>query len=300
MVSAHHQLLQSFVRNLPELVFLVSEKGRYIEMAGVSEHNPDNVIGKSVSDLFPKEVCLQFQDALRKAFKNGSGVVTTLEYTLKPSPELHIQLKNNEARTFELKINPLDTLYNSEKCAACLCRDITEQCECEKKLTDMSERDHLTGLYNRHKLFNELAHCFNEFQRYGHPCSLLLIDFDRFKHINDKYGHAAGDAALRHFATICQYEARSLDILCRYGGDEFCFILPNVNKGDASAFAHRLQERISERTCHFNDLVIPIAVSIGISEMCSNDRGYEPVINRADKDMYMRKNSSRLNNSVHR
>ena len=289
MDSLDYEILISFIRGIPELVFIVSESGHFIHVAGVSEHDSSKFVGRHLDNFFPRDTCHTFTAALSSAFANLEKPVMKIEYTLHSSPELHISLKNNKSRTFELKINPLNVNYNGEKLAACLCRDITDQCECEKKLKELSERDHLTGLYNRNKLFEKLSYSLNELHRYGHPCSVLLLDLDGFKEINDTFGHLAGDHALQYFSKICKIEARKLDIFCRYGGDEFCFIMQNISKKEASHFAARLNKVINEKPFNYQSHNIPLSVSIGISEMEIEDTDTESVLNRADQDMYQKK-----------
>ncbi|MDG3088182.1 GGDEF domain-containing protein [Vibrio hannami] len=166
-------------------------------------------------------------------------------------------------------------------------------------MEELSVRDHLTGLYNRSKLFDSLKATLNQFQRYGYSCCVLLLDLNKFKQINDQYGHIAGDKALSHFASICQSESRCVDTLCRYGGDEFCIIMPNVNVDEAKVYEQRLKKRLSESPFIYEGQMIPLSISVGISTLLPEDINVEAVLNRADENMYRQKYASQNNITIH-
>ena len=107
-------------------------------------------------------------------------------------------------------------------------------------LVGQATRDGLTGLYNRRFFEDTLADHIAAANRYGRELSLVLFDIDHFKQINDRHGHEAGDKALKHFARLLESTARSADIACRIGGDEFAVILPETGKQNASIFANRV------------------------------------------------------------
>lgn len=109
-------------------------------------------------------------------------------------------------------------------------------------LNEQATRDGLTGLYNRRYFDETLADHIEAATRYGRELSLVLFDLDRFKHINDTHGHAAGDEALRQFANLLKQTARKADIACRIGGDEFAVILPETNRTSAGIFAERVSQ----------------------------------------------------------
>jgi two-component system cell cycle response regulator len=109
-------------------------------------------------------------------------------------------------------------------------------------LQEQAVRDGLTGLYNRRYFDETLADHVQTARRYGRELSLVLLDLDRFKRVNDTLGHAAGDAVLKAFADGLRVHARQADILCRIGGDEFAVILPETGRTGAGRFAARIAE----------------------------------------------------------
>lgn len=282
-------LLRNIVQGIPELVIVVSEHGMYLEIAGISEHDPEEVVGKSLTELFPQSVANQFTDALNTAFSLPSEQVSSIEYTLYPSDDLKIKLTNDIPRTFELKINPLSTTYNGARLAVCICRDVTQYREYEQQLIELSEKDHMTGIFNRTKLLERLEISFHQFRRYQTPSCFILFDIDEFKEINDKYGHLVGDKAICHVVSICSNEHRLSDTFARLGGDEFAMLLPNIGLDEAAVLVERLTKAIRKTPFVYNESIIPITISIGISEIDENDAGIEDVMHRADEDMYCNK-----------
>jgi diguanylate cyclase (GGDEF)-like protein len=107
-------------------------------------------------------------------------------------------------------------------------------------LSEQATRDWLTGLRNRRYFEEALADHIEAASRYDRPLALVLFDLDHFKSINDTLGHAAGDEALRQFATLLKRTARKADIVCRYGGDEFAVLLPETKTSNAWNFAERV------------------------------------------------------------
>lgn len=134
------------------------------------------------------------------------------------------------------------------------------------EVADLALLDDLTGVANRRHLLQRLAEECARSERSGEPFSLLVIDLDEFKTINDTHGHAAGDACLRHFTLMTQTRLRPGDMLARTGGDEFCVVLPSSSLSEAAAVARRVVEvcRQDAVTCTGAD--IPIAISIGVAQ----------------------------------
>ncbi len=155
-----------------------------------------------------------------------------------------------------------------------------------------SQTDMLTGLYNRRRLQEVAEREFARRRRHPSPLSLMLLDLDHFKHVNDAYGHPVGDAVLSSFAETLQHQVRRLDTVARMGGEEFAVLLPNTD-GQA---ARRLAERILAAT---RVMGLPaeagdhrLTVSIGVSEARQGD-GFEHLYTRADRRLYGAKTAGR-------
>ena len=115
------------------------------------------------------------------------------------------------------------------------------------KLAELSTTDALTGIDNRRSFDERLAMEMARAQRYDVPCALVMIDLDRFKAVNDRHGHQAGDEVLRHVAALVNSERRSGDMVARYGGEELAAILPHTSAADAAAWAERVRTRLEKR-----------------------------------------------------
>lgn len=164
--------------------------------------------------------------------------------------------------------------------------------EKQQELLRISMRDGLTGLYNRrhweHLLHNEFDSC----RRYNHAATLILMDIDHFKVINDTFGHGLGDEALIVLAEELVLGLRALDIVGRYGGDEFGAVLPNTSAEQASLVLHRIQERLNEVT--FREAPgLKLNISAGVADYRPEMSGYQEWLKAADIALYKAKNNGR-------
>lgn len=160
------------------------------------------------------------------------------------------------------------------------------------KVNHMAITDALTGLYNRRKFHDTLTSEFARAKRYDTPFSLIMIDIDHFKEVNDNYGHNAGDAVLKGVSSLILKNTREIDTASRFGGEEFMVILPNTDFNNAKVFAERMLMAIG---CYsFPDINETITVSIGIGGMPdSNIENEDQVIRCADIALYRAKQSGR-------
>ncbi|MBN2899612.1 MAG: GGDEF domain-containing protein, partial [Clostridia bacterium] len=158
------------------------------------------------------------------------------------------------------------------------------------RINEISMRDNLTKLYNRHK-FNTFAESeLQRCKRYGGNFSLLMIDIDFFKRVNDTYGHLQGDAVLKELAEIFINTLRVNDLVARWGGEEFICCLPNTNGEEAMIVAEKLRKRVEDNV--FN-IVGHITISIGATEVTADDDNLNGPIARADDGLYASKHNGR-------
>lgn len=134
-----------------------------------------------------------------------------------------------------------------------------------QRLYDMATKDHLTRLFNKNYFEETLKRQLSIAQRHGRMLSLLMIDLDRFKSVNDEYGHLAGDLVLQKFANILRDTFRQQDIVARWGGEEFAVILPETDVNGAVKIAERMRRATEESDFVVNDVSLRITVSIGVS-----------------------------------
>jgi len=144
-------------------------------------------------------------------------------------------------------------------------RDITEREEVEQKLETLATADALTKLYNRAYFTSKLEEEFQWAERYDALLSLMLIDIDHFKTINDNYGCQAGDAYLEAVSELVARSVRKVDTIARYGGEELAIILPNTDFDETMALAQRLRKEVEALDVPFGDHVIRSTVSIGVA-----------------------------------
>ncbi len=168
-----------------------------------------------------------------------------------------------------------------------------EREEAHQKLLHVSRTDAMTELYNRGYWQERLHEEFARSQRYKNPVSLVILDIDRFKSINDQYGHPAGDSVITWTAKLLKRCSRGVDICGRYGGEEFAIILPGVREDDAYAVAERLRETIESSPCHVDDNTIAFTASAGVAGITAKTSDANHWLIDADKALYKAKGQGR-------
>jgi diguanylate cyclase (GGDEF)-like protein len=167
--------------------------------------------------------------------------------------------------------------------------DVTDKVE-GQQMRDLAQKDGLTRIYNR-QYFEQLANVeFIKSKRFHSDLCIAMIDIDKFKNINDTYGHYAGDLVLKTVAKTINESIRAFDLFGRFGGDEFVLLMSNTNYAEASLIISRLKHILDNIEMTYNDTVIHISASFGLYQMC-NEELLEKVIIEADKKLYEIKNS---------
>jgi diguanylate cyclase (GGDEF)-like protein len=162
-----------------------------------------------------------------------------------------------------------------------------------RRLGKQADRDHLTGLLNR-RSFELLAEkTFSMAVRNKQVFSLITFDIDRFKIVNDTYGHDVGDKAIQHISELIISGSRDSDIVSRFGGEEFVVMLPITNRENASIVAEKIRKKIQNSPFTLNELVIEMTVSGGVSQYLKTEKGWFASLKRSDKALYKAKNSGR-------
>jgi diguanylate cyclase len=177
-----------------------------------------------------------------------------------------------------------------------LARDVTERKALEQELESLSQRDPLTGVFNRRRFDEELSGRLRAVRRHGRSGALLLIDLDRFKSVNDELGHAAGDVALCEVARLLDENTRAADVIgrdaegfvARLGGDEFAVLLDDVSPLEATAVGERLAAALEAADLRIEGNRVPLAISVGVA--CFDGRDgvdTEELLALADRAMYL-------------
>ena len=161
------------------------------------------------------------------------------------------------------------------------------------KLRRIADTDHLTGLMNRRAFLVAAGDAMDFSHRYHRGLAALMIDIDHFKKINDSYGHAAGDGAIKRVAEIIGECIRTTDKAARFGGEEFVVLLREVDQATAGTLAERIRSTLETSTIRYGSLDIRVKVSIGIAIIDPADRDVQDMIERADQGLYLAKNTGR-------
>ena len=158
-----------------------------------------------------------------------------------------------------------------------------------RKLINLARHDPLTGCKNRRELQTDLDQYHNQFNRNGSTCTLLILDLDHFKSVNDEYGHSAGDTALINLVKVIQSTINTPDNLYRFGGEEFVLLLPGINNSSAAEVANQLRKKIEQTTIIGTRA---ITISCGIAKLQRNET-IDQWIKRADSMLYQAKINGR-------
>lgn len=157
------------------------------------------------------------------------------------------------------------------------------------EFAQLSVTDPLTGLLNRRYIEERLSEEINRSDRSGEPLSFLMIDVDEFKSYNDRFGHPAGDEALRVVGSILRQNLRGADVAVRYGGEEFSVLLPNTNTEEAEAIAERIRSHIARTEFPKRQ----VTVSIGVASRLNGIQSVKDLISAADKALFRAKETGR-------
>ncbi|MCP4400854.1 MAG: diguanylate cyclase [bacterium] len=173
-------------------------------------------------------------------------------------------------------------------------RDSSKREQMEQELRELATTDGLTGLFNRNYFDKKLGDEYRRAARYQEPLSLLIIDIDFFKSINDRYGHQAGDAYLVILGALILEVIRDIDTAARYGGEEFVVIMPNTNSNGAKLAAERLREQAANKKVSFDGHIIKRTISIGVASLGAySEMTVDALIKTADEALYAAKEGGR-------
>lgn len=287
------QLLQSLIENTTDVVIVTDatplEDGGprivYVNPAfeQLMGYTAEEVLGQSPRMLNGPDTDKHTRNRIRKALREGKGIRSEiLKYG-----------KNGQARWLDMNMVPLHNAKGVITHFACIERDLTRYKKIERQLANMALFDSLTGTLSRPAFFQHADKEFSRSKRYYRPLSVIMLDIDHFKRVNDKYGHQAGDQVLQIFTEACQEVIRNTDLMGRVGGEEFALLLPDTPVKAAYNLAERLRERINKYPYLAGEMLIEITASLGVAELQHSDENFKALLQRADEALYTAKHSGR-------
>jgi diguanylate cyclase (GGDEF)-like protein/PAS domain S-box-containing protein len=257
-------------------VFVLDARDRVVDINPIAQ----TIVGTSSSEVIGRPV--------REVFAGREDLVNSYDATREVHKELSIG--GGEARKFyDLVMSPLYDRRKHPIGRLLVLRDISERKHAEEELRRLATTDSLTGMFNRGHFLELSKREVGRALRYNRPLSILMIDIDHFKRVNDNFGHDAGDRVLQNFAVIGREQIRDVDIFGRLGGEEFAILLPDTGFSSAGEVAERLRHAMADSSVRINDEVINVTISVGVSTVSASIRNLDLLMSSADKALYTAK-----------
>lgn len=196
-------------------------------------------------------------------------------------------------QTQHLEINSRLVDYMGRQAVLSMVRDVTDRKRLETELLRLARTDSLTGVYNRHRFLERAARELRRARRYGSQLSVIMLDIDFFKKINDIHGHHAGDQVLRILAGACRDSLRESDFIGRLGGEEFGVVLPQTGQHGAHHVAERIRNMVDEMDFVVDGSSLSVTVSVGVTSSISHHPPLDELLRLADRALYMAKEAGR-------
>ncbi len=207
--------------------------------------------------------------------------------------EVEVKMRTAQGREFTAELAAIVIDYGGEPAVLVALNDISQRKKLEAELFEQASTDALTGISNRRYFLLQAEQEMRRAKRFARDMSVMMIDLDHFKPINDRLGHAAGDAVLAGVVKASLESLRQSDTMGRLGGEEFAVILPETGLSAAMDVANRLRAHIAERPICAVNTAVTCAVSIGVAQMNPNDNSIDDLLHRADDAMYRAKEHGR-------
>ncbi len=286
-----HEMMASAIDFAPIYLWEVDREFRYTFVQGTEKalgYTPDELIGHSALELFDLE------DAATQAY------VTVLR-SGQPYENIVFRRTRKDGRKVWVSVSgrPVSDVEGGFGYRG-ITMDVTETTEAKLKLEQMALHDALTGLANRRKFLDHFEHALARVARNGEPLSLLAIDIDHFKRVNDAYGHPAGDDVLIAVGRILERTVRRTDLVARFGGEEFMVLLPDTNARGGAELAEKLRAAVGANRFEVEadgrrvPLTVTISIGVGaVTREAASHSSFDDLIERADQALYAAKLAGR-------
>jgi diguanylate cyclase (GGDEF)-like protein/PAS domain S-box-containing protein len=285
-----HQALdyaQTLIRSSPDGILAVGRDFRISEwnllMEQMSGMRREQALGRHLDEIpFMKETGEAAR--VKESIKGDGTEPREIAYRISAT---------DKERFYESLMAPMRGSDGEILGAVVRIRDISERKRAEQA-EELASRDGLTGLYNHRTFYSLLSDEIARTKRHNRPISLLMLDIDFFKRVNDTHGHQAGDDILRGLSDLLQKQERTIDRVCRYGGEEFMVILPETEATAAMAIAERLRAAVERQPFNISGgKTIAITVSVGVASYPQQVNTLEGLVKASDSALYAAKGSGR-------
>ena len=261
----------------PEIVYV---NKAFTELTGYSY---EEAIGGDPRMLQSVDTDPETKAKIRRALRRQESIrVTIKNYS-----------KSGESYWLEMSILPLKDGEGKVTHFVAIERDVTESKELEFKLDELSRHDSLSGLLNRRAFDEAIELELSRFFKTDNVFTVLALDIDHFKVVNDTYGHQAGDRVIKQVSETCEEIFDDIAYVARIGGEEFTILIPEMDAQTAEPLAEQLREKVAGLTVSSDSGQIRFTTSIGISEVGIHDKITSQILTRADKALYEAKNAGR-------
>ncbi|MHC1759044.1 MAG: GGDEF domain-containing protein [Negativicutes bacterium] len=285
----NEERFRSFVENANDIVYSLTLDGIYVYVSPnwteIFGHETSEIIGHAFTDFVHPDdhpTAYAFLKQMLVSGEKQSGLVYRVRH------------KNGDWKWQTTNATLMRDAAGKFVSFLGIGRDITEGKRMEEELQYQATTDGLTGIFNRRYFLTRADEELQRIQRVDGTCSLLMLDIDHFKRVDDKFGHAAGDTALKWITLRCREATRSRDFVGRIRGDEFAILLLEIGILGAKQVAERLRQNIQDTAFKTEEgIQIPLSVSIGIAEHSSKSESPSELMIRADKALYRAKNEGR-------
>ena len=282
LISWNHAFeeIKNSSASINKLENIFSEKDRSLVISKLAFASHDNWI----AEVFLNEATLVVCDCTLIPMANGNSLFIAETVDSDPAVQQTIERLNRQVKMFKVESESAKKIARNK------------QIEMESVMIqarEVAQIDALTFLFNRRMIVRELQDEVLRAERYNNTLSISIIDVDKFKLVNDTYGHPAGDEVLKQVACQLRDHIRHPDTVGRYGGEEFLILLPNSDAKAATEQAVRLGKEIREMVVTIKEHELKVTVSIGIAQFKAGVDTWDTLLNRADNAMYEAKNNGR-------
>ncbi len=291
-LQRENAMLRRVVEHASDCILSVSREGD-IQLANGAVvrtfgYARTELIGSSVEKLFPPDAIHDTETDLYSALQSGEAWTG------------EVMARRRDGTNFPVHVALSFSRDPEEDTTAGIIvgRDVTELQRLIGQLTKLSIMDDLTEIYNVRYFWARFRYELVRSRRYGHPLSVVMLDLDRFKRLNERYGHQVGDEVLAYVAQVMKANTREADVLARYGGEEFAVVLPNTECEGARIYAENMRRQIESCVMHHQAGDISVTVSAGVAALSPDIHTEDELLRRADVALHHAKHTGRNRVSV--